>query len=63
MRVSVVMIGSRTPSRMRNLAWSTFGYVSGHVESGTSMSSVPNAAVWLRCHASIAGTRFRVRGE
>ena len=63
MRVSDEIIGPRTPSRSRNFDCATFGYTSGHNSSGDSRISVPNCSRCACCHASIAGTRYFVRGD
>ena len=62
MRVSAAINGSGTPRCTSSRAWATLGNCSGHVDRGTSMSSVPNVAAWCCCHAAIAGTRNLVRG-
>ena len=45
MRVSAAINGSGTLRCTSRRAWATLGNCSGHVDSGTSMSSVPNVAV------------------
>ena len=62
-RVRAMMTGSRTPWSRRYFDWATDGYDAGQRSRGTSRSSVPNCSTWLRCQASIAGTRKRVRGD
>ncbi len=61
-RVNEVIVGSRTPARNRYFVCATFGNGSGHSSSGASRTSVPNVARCDSCHATIAGTRFFVRG-
>jgi len=63
MRVSVVMIGPRTPCAKRYFACATSGYDVGQVASGASMMSVPNVSRCACCQAVVAGTRNFVRGD
>ena len=64
MRVSVEMVGSGTPLRMRNLDWSTLGKFSGQRLEGDVEDRrgelLDRAAA---SHASMAGQRLSVRGD
>ena len=51
------------PRASRYFVCATFGNTSGHSSSGASRISVPNCSRCDCCHASIAGTRYFVRGE
>ena len=62
-RVSAVMIGSGAPWRMRNFDCSTLGKFSGQVSRGTSRIGVENCSTRCSSQASMAGTRYFVRGR